>query len=500
MFRSDPMENPMTATLEAPVAVPPSGTQADTARETTYPGRWLGLFALLAATLMNLLDASIVTLAAPAIRADLGGSLSTLQWLTAGYTLALAVGLLTGGRLGDMYGRKRMLTIGIVGFVAASLACALAPSAGLLLLARVVQGVFGAVMIPQGFGLIRDMFGKDVGKAFGAFGPAIGLATILGPIVAGVLVDADIFGTGWRMIFLINLPLGAFALIAGLKVLPAGAPSARGQKLDVKGAALAAVGMFALTYPLVEGRELGWPAWTIVLLAAAALVLGAFGVQQWRRARTGRPTLIELSVFAKRSYTSGVGFVVVFFGAIIGFSLAAGLFLQLGLGFTALDASIAMAPWAVGAFVGSGVSAGLMTKLGRRIVHIGLIVMAVGLVAVATVVSAESGTWDLVGPFAVFGLGMGMIFVPLFDIIVADLDDHEVGSASGLLESFQQLGSSLGVAVLGTVFFEAIGSRPDAASFAGSAELVTWLAVGLTAVTFAVGFLLPQKARAGAHG
>jgi len=489
----------MTATLEAPAVAPP---EQDAAQPATHPGRWLGLFALLAATLMNLLDASVVGVAAPAIRADLGGSLSTLQWLTAGYTLALAVGLLTGGRLGDMYGRKKVLTIGIAGFVATSLACALAPSAAVLLIARVLQGAFGAVMIPQCFGLIRDMFGRDTGKAFGAFGPTIGLATIIGPIVAGFLVDADVFGTGWRMIFLINLPLGAFALLAGLKVLPEGAPTARGQKLDVKGAVLAAAGMFTLIYPLVEGREQGWPAWTLVMLAGSVVLFTVFAVNQWRRMKAGRPTLVELSVFAKRSYTSGVAFVVVFFGALVGFALAVGLFLQLGLHYSPLEASLAMATWAVGAFVGSGASAGLMGKLGRRIIHLGLVLMAIGLGAVAVVIGSagELGSWDLAGPFAVFGVGMGMIFVPLFDIIVADLDDHEVGSASGLLESFQQLGASLGVAVLGTVFFEGIGARPDVQSFSDSAQLVTVLTVGLTVVTFLVGFLLPKRAREGAHG
>lgn len=495
----------MTATLDATQAAPAAAPPVDdTAAEqaTTYPGRWLGLFALLAATLMNLLDASVVSLAAPAIRADLGGSLSTLQWLTAGYTLALAVGLLTGGRLGDMYGRKKMLTIGIVGFIVTSLACAVAPSAELLLVARVLQGAFGAVMIPQSFGLIRDMFGKDVGKAFGAFGPAIGLATVLGPIVAGFLVDADVFGTGWRMIFLINLPLGAFALIAGLKVLPAGAPTVRGLKLDVKGAVLAAVGMFTLIYPLVEGRELGWPVWSLVMLGVSVALFAVFAVNQWQRSKAGKPTLVELSVFAKRSYTSGVAFVVVFFGALMGFALAVGLFLQLGLHYSPLEASLAMSTWAVGAFIGSGTSAGLMGKLGRRIIHIGLVLMAVGLGAVAWVMGsgAELGTWDLAGPFAVFGIGMGMIFVPLFDIIVAGLDDHEIGSASGLLESFQQLGSSLGVAVLGTVFFEGIGSHPSVQTFSDSAQDVALLTVGLTVVTFLVGFLLPKRARDGAHG
>ena len=174
-----------------------------------YRWRWVGLLAVLAASLMNLLDATVVNIAAPTIRRDLGGSYADLQWLTAGYTLAMALGLLTGGRLGDMFGRKRMLLLGAAGFTLASLACALAPSEGVLIVARIAQGLIGAVMVPQGFGLIRDMFPpQDVGKAFGVFGPAIGIATILGPVVAGFLIRLD----GWRLIFLINVPLGLAAM------------------------------------------------------------------------------------------------------------------------------------------------------------------------------------------------------------------------------------------------------------------------------------------------
>src|ERR1051326_2377240 len=187
----------------------------------TRDRRWLGLFAVLTAMIMNLLDSTIVNVAAPSIRRDLGGTYASLQWIVAAYTLALGVGLFTGGRLGDMYGRKRVLLTGAAGFVAASLACAFAVTPGMLIGSRVLQGLFGAVMVPQAFGLIRDLFPpREIGKAFGALGPVIGLSTIAGPIVAGLLVDADIFGTGWRMVFAINLPLGLFTILAGLKALP----------------------------------------------------------------------------------------------------------------------------------------------------------------------------------------------------------------------------------------------------------------------------------------
>ncbi|WP_130346945.1 MFS transporter [Herbihabitans rhizosphaerae] len=492
----------MTATLDAPAASPVITPDAapEQVQPAPHPRRWLGLFAILSADLLNLLDSTVGTIAAPAIRADLGGSTSTLQWIAAGYTLAMAVGLLVGGRLGDMYGRKRMMVVGVIGFLASSLLCGLSASPEMLLVSRVLQGGFGAVMVPQSFGLIRELFGREVGKAFAALGPVIGLATVLGPVVAGLLVDADLFGAGWRMIFLINLPLGAFALYVGGRVLPSSEPVARGERLDVKGALLAAAGMFLLVYPLTQGHELGWPAWSFVMLAGSVAVLGGFVVNQARRNRGGRPALVRLSVFAKRSFSSGVAFVVAFFGVITGFSLAVGLFLQLGLGYSPLQASLTMAPWAVGAFIGSALSATALAGLGRRILHLGLALMGVGLGGLLLVFSLASdavGTGHLIAPLAVFGFGMGMIFVPLFDIIVGDLDDAEVGSASGLLTSVEQLGASLGIAVLGTVFFTVVGvpGVSGVARFVDAAEVITVIAIGLTAVTFALGFLLPRTAR-----
>lgn len=487
----------MTATLETPA--PLAGTRpADGA-----PRRWLGLSAILAATLLNLLDSTVVNVAAPAIRADLGGSFSALQWTAAGYTLALAVALLTGGRLGDMFGRRPVLLAGAAAFTAMSAACAFAWSPESLIAARVAQGLCAAVMIPQGFGLIRDLFGAHTGKAFALFGPVIGLATILGPVVAGLLIDADLFGTGWRAIFLVNVPVGGYALIVGARALPAPSAADRSGGLDVTGMLLGGLGMSMLVYPLVQGRELGWPTWSLALLAGSVPVLALFALHQLHRARRGRTPLVRLSVFAGRAYSSGVLFVVVFFGAIAGFSLATGLFLQLGLGYTPLAASLAMSSWAVGAFAGSAFSGMTMTRLGRRVLHLGLALMLAGLAALYAVFEAAGtgvGGWHLAAPLLLFGAGMGMIFVPLFDVIVADIADHEVGSGSAALESVQQLGASLGIAVLGTVFFGAVGA-PVAGRFAApaaleAAEQVTALTAGLTAAAFLVAFLLPHRARA----
>ncbi|MFD0360416.1 MFS transporter [Nocardia sp. GCM10030253] len=484
----------MTAVIEHP-PVETRSAAVESEAEEHYPRRWLGLIAILAATLLNLLDATIVNVAAPSIRIELGGSATTIQWLAAGYTLALAVGLLTGGRLGDMFGRKRVMIVGLIGFLVTSLLCGVAGSIETLLIGRVAQGLFAAIMVPQCFGLIRDLFGRELGKAYAAFGPLIGVATIAGPIVAGLLVDADLFGTGWRSIFLMNLPLGAVALALGIWILPSGSPI-EGMTLDLRGALIAGAGMSLLLYPLVEGRELGWPWWSLAMLIASVPVLGLFALDQVRRSRTGRTALIEMSVFAKRSYTSGIGFVMVFFGGITGFSLAIGMFLQLGLGFSPLKASLTMAPWALGAFLGSGASAALAPKLGRKVLHLGLLGMTVGLVALFF----QFGSTEAPAPLAftpallVYGLGMGLIFVPLFGIIVGDLEDHEVGSASGLLESFQQGAAALGVAGIGSIFFGrfAIGDGEGAALSA--AQTITGVAIALTAVSFAVVFGLPKQA------
>ncbi|MFF2554416.1 MFS transporter [Nocardia sp. NPDC058058] len=487
----------MTAVAEQPALQTPT-YPADAA--APLPRRWLGLLAILAATLLNLLDASIVNVAAPAIRGDLGGSVATLQWLSAGYTLAMAIGLLTGGRLGDMYGRKRVLVIGLIGFLIASVLCGFAVSIEMLLIGRITQGLFAAVMVPQCFGLIRDLFGREFGKAYAAFGPLIGVATIAGPIVAGLLIDADLLGTGWRSIFLMNLPLGAVALALGIWILPAAAPMP-GLTLDLRGALIVGTGMALLLYPLVEGRELGWPWWTSAMLAASVPVLALFTVDQMRRSRSGRVALIETSVFAKRSYTSGIGFVTVFFGGIGGFSLVVGLYLQMGLGYGALRASITMAPWAIGAFLGSGVGAGLSPKLGRKVLHIGLTSMLLGLVTLFVQFGGASAPapLSLAPALTLYGLGMGMIFVPLFGIIVGELEDHEIGSASGLLESFQQGAAALGVAALGTLFFSgfAVGDGPEVALTA--MRSVTGVAILLTVVSFGAAFGLPEQAAAQEH-
>ena len=500
----------MTITLERPV----TDSAVDTSQEKPAGhGKWIGFSVILAAMVLNILDSTILNVAAPSIQRDLSLSASALEWIAAAYTLAIAVGLLAGGRLGDAFGRKRMLMSGLVGFVASSVLCSVAWSSETLIAGRVLQGLAAAVMIPQTFGLIRDIFGPaEIGKAFAAFGPAIGLSTVLGPVVAGGLIELDPFGTDWRSLFLINVPVGLFAIVVGRRVLPSTEPAHRGARLDWLGIVLTAIVSFLVVFPLVEGRTLGWPVWLVGVAAAAVPLLVIVGKRQRRRIARGETPLVELSVLRKRSYVSGVVFTMIFFGSIVGFSLAIGLFFQIGLGMTPMKAALYLAGFAVGAFFGSGVGAWATTAVGRPILHVGLAIMAVGTTVLYVSLHAAGGSvgsvgWlELVPGMVVYGLGMGMIFVPLFSIIMGEIEDHEVGSASGMLESFQQLGASLGVAALATLFFATIDLEdggPVAAALAGrhvlAAEHTLLVSLVLIAVAFAVGFLLPKKAREMGH-
>lgn len=477
---------------------------------TVVRRRWIGFAVVITAMIMNLLDSTILNVAAPSIQRDLGASASAIEWIAASYTLAIAVGLLTGGRLGDRYGRRTMLMVGLTGFLLASIACAFAWSPDSLIAARVVQGLSAALLTPQTFGLIRDLFPPDqIGKAFAAFGPIIGLSTVAGPIVAGSLIQLDPFGTDWRSLFLINVPFGLFAIVVGRRVLPAGTTK-RSIRLDLAGTLLIGAASFLLVFPLVDGRTLGWPAWLFAVMAAAVPLVAVFVAQQRRRTSRGATPLVEFSVLAKRSYVSGVVFTLSFFGAITGFSLTLGLFLQVGLGFTAMHAALYLVAMSVGAVVGSGVGAWAATAVGRPILHIGLTIMAGG-VGVLLVSIEDSGAMPGAGALLpglfVVGTGMGMIFVPLFSIITGEIEDHEVGSASAVLESLQQLGSSLGVAVLATVFFSRIALEhggPRAAMAAGrhidAVEATLSVTLVMLGISFALGWLLPRRPRVAPAG
>ncbi|MFI6595547.1 MFS transporter [Nonomuraea sp. NPDC050536] len=460
-----------------------------------YRWRWAALFVILAAEVMDLLDALITTIAAPTIQKELGGTASLVQWLGAGYTLAMAVGLITGGRLGDLYGRKRMFLIGAAGFTAMSLVCGIAMNPEMLIGGRVLQGLFGAVMLPQGLGLIKEMFPPDeIGKAFGMFGPVMTISSVGGPVLGGWLVDADLFGTGWRMIFLVNLPLGLAALVAGLKVLPEFRLS-DATRLDLVGVVLVSVAAFLLVFPLIQGRELGWPAWTWFSMAGSIVMFALFGRYESRRTRSGKDPLVTPSLFRKRAFTGGLVAGLAFFSGMIGLSLVFSLYTQVGLGFSPLKAGLTSLPQAIGGVVGFGLAmSGLQEKLGRGLLQIGVTVMAAGAGVLGLTIHLAGlsvGPWQLAPGLALVGIGMGLTMAPFFDIVLAGVEPHESGSASGALTATQQLGAAVGTAVLGTLFFNLLKSQW---SFSSAMQLTVWVEIGLLAATFAFSFLLPRRA------
>jgi EmrB/QacA subfamily drug resistance transporter len=461
--------------------------------EHGYRHRWLVLVVVMVADVMDLLDATITNLAGPSIRRDIGGGQSTLQWILAAYTLTFAVGLVTSARVGDLVGRRRMFVIGMVGFTAASLLSGLAPSPGLLIAARAVQGLFAATMIPQGLAMVKASFkAADLQKAFIPFGPVMGLSAVLGPILAGFLIDADLLGAGWRMIFWINVPVGVAAAWLSFRYLPRHLERNREARLDPVGALLLTASSALLIYPLVQGHEQGWPGWMFAMMAAAAVVFAGFVIREW----TSRHPVIEPSLFTHRGFVGGLAFLGTFFTAMIGFSLAINLFLQYALHFTPLQTGLAMVPWALGIAVGAGASGAVLgPKLGRRVVHAGLVLTVAGLLLLWWAIGRgglDTGAWALAPGFFVGGIGSGAVFAPLFDIILAALGDHEIGTGSGLLNAVQQFCGALGVAVLGTLFFQWLPGH-------GFVDAIRWLllvASGCYAVSFAVVFLMPRAARA----
>ena len=479
-------------------SINPGGPIVSVSSHTPIRWRWLAFAVAIAASVMDLLDTTVANVAAPAIQRDLGGSYALIQWISAAYTLAMAVGLLTGGRLGDLFGRKRMLLIGLGAFITASAACAAAVSPGELIAARALQGGAGALMLPQVFGLLRDLFDeREMAKALGIFGAAMGLSAMLGPIVAGGLIGLDLFSSGWRMIFLVNVPIGVIVLAGGAKLLPAAAARERRARLDIAGVALAGTAMLLLVFPLVQGHDLGWPLWLVGLLVASIPVLAIFARHQRGRERRRATPLVEPSIFRRASYSAGVIFALVFVSSLGGIVLIFNVFLQAGLGFSPWHSALATAPWAAGAFFGSGLGSVLMQGFGRRVLQTGLVVEAVGLLGIYAVLRAagtDVGSLELLGPMAVGGFGMGMVFVPLFDIVLAGVEPFQLGSASGVLQTVNSLGMALGVAGLGAVFFGLVGTG-GAHAFVTAAEWTALLTVALLAVAFVLGFRLPRRAR-----
>lgn len=412
-----------------------------------YRWRWWALAALLVAEAMNLLDTTIVQVAGPTIHADLGGPVTVIPWVSTAYTLPFAVLLITGGRLGDIAGRRRVFRIGVTGFMLASLACALAPTPGLLIAARAVQGAAAAVIIPQNIGLIRTMFrGPEMARALGTIGPVMGLAAVCGPVLGGVLTHADLFGSSWRAVFLVNVPLSV-GVLAIASLLPENrAPERPG--LDPLGTLLAMIGTGLIVYPLVESTLPAAWGWASGVTGLAVLV--AFGVLQRRAAGRG---LVEVSLFARRVFPAALATSTVFFAVTSGLTLVVVLHMQLGLGADVLTSGLALLPWSVGMGVASWVAgAHLVPRYGGTLMFVGLGVILLGLVG-----AGATNSWTALVALGVVGIGVGLFTTAFFTTALHVVQPQEVGSAAGLLNAVQQLGATLGVAVLGSLYLAGTG-------------------------------------------
>jgi EmrB/QacA subfamily drug resistance transporter len=456
---------------------------------------WLVLAVVFIADVMDVIDSTIANLAGPSIRADLGGSETTLQWVLTAYTAAFAIGLITSGRLGDLVGRRRLFLLGMAGFTLASLACGLAPGVSFLITARVLQGLFGSVMIPQGFALVKVVFpAQQLRRALIPFGPVMGLATVAGPILAGWLLHLDLFGGQWRSIFLINVPIGVVAWALGWLFLPRRSGEDANARLDPGGVGLLTLASVLLIIPLVQGRELDWPLWTYLSMAGSVIALTLFVVSE----RRSRQPVIAPSLFRNRSFVVGLAIVGAFFASLSGFQLAFNLLLQLGLHWTPLHTSLTLIPWALGSAVAVGLAGAVLTqKLGRATLQLGLGIAVIGLLVLWWTIVHQGGgltSWTLAPSLLLIGFGTGLVFVPIFDYVLGDATTEEVGTGSGMLNAVQQFSGAIGVAALGTVFFAQV-NEGAAAAFDHAGELVIGLAAMLYVITFALVWLLPKHAR-----
>ena len=453
---------------------------------------WAILLVVLIADALDLLDATITNIAAPTIVGDIGGGPALIKWLGSAYALALGSLLVVGGRLGDKFGQRRLFLIGMTGFTLASAAAGLSVNPTMMIIARLFQGAFGALLIPQGIAIMTKNFSREMrAKAFGAFGPMLGIAGIGGPVLAGFIINADIAGLSWRPIFLINIVLGGIGLLAAIRVLPHDNGD-RSIHVDGAGSTLLGAAMFGLLFGLIEGSTNGW---TLAPLASIAGGLVAFALFAWRQATAAHP-LLKPTLLKNRGFTSGLIMGLAFFAAISGTAYVLSLFLQEGLGYNAGRTSVALLPLTVGLIAAAGACMALITKLGRTLLFIGLLITLAGvswMLAVVTASGTATGEWAIVGPVFVIGMGMGTCFGILFDIALGDVDPDEAGSASGALSAVQQLAAGIGSAAVTSVYFAGLASG----GVQHAMILSLWVVIGIVVLCTAIVPLLPKKAAAG---
>ena len=464
-------------------------------------GRSLAL--LLVGAFMALLDTTIVNVALPSIQDGLGAGSSELEWVVSGYLLALGLALIPAGRIGDRIGHHRTYVAGLTLFTAASLACGLAQDPSQLIAARVVQGLGAGTFFPAIAALIQLLYaGPARGKAFGTLGAVIGLSTAVGPLAGGLLIEAAGVEHGWRWVFLVNVPIGLVAIPLAAALLPRdSARRGRPQRVDTVGVALLTAALLALLVPLIEGQRLGWPAWTYASLAGSAALLVALGWWLVRLERRGGDPLVPPALLRQRSFAAGTILALVYFAGFTSVFFVLSILWQVGLGHSALSAGLVTLPFPVGSLVTAMLSDRFSARLGRTVLAIGCAMLAAGLVVVLLVLRAGTPApagWALALPLLVAGLGNGLFIAPNIDFVLSAVPPREAGAASGVLNTGQRVGSSIGIALVGTIFFgtlEVAGPQDAARGFLRSAEIATLASVGLILLALALVFALPRRLR-----
>jgi MFS family permease len=439
---------------------------------------WRPLAVVLAGTFLVVLDFFIVYVALPSIRRDLGASPAELEWVVAGFGLTFAVLLITGGRIGDRIGRRRAFCIGVSVFVAASVACGLAPAPAALIAARLVQGAGAALVSPNVLSIIGISYaGPRRVRAITAYGVVLGAAAVLGQVIGGLLIQADIAGTGWRAIFLVNVPIGVAAVLLAVRIVPESRADSPG-RLDVGGIVLVTAGLTAVVLPLVQGSRAGWPPWAWLSLACAPAVFAVLARYQWLLARRGREPLVHPAVLSQPQLRAGLAVQVVCWCSQASFFLVLALYLQDGRGLSPIGSGLVFMILAGTYLLVSLPAPALTRRYGRKLIMAGALTVAAGDLALLLAVAVSGSSIGVLAPgLLLVGVGQGLWITPLTTTVLSFAEPQRAGLVSGTMSTMQQVGNSLGVAVTGLVFFGTLGHGYNTAFACALAELAATLAI-----------------------
>ncbi|HEX4443929.1 MAG TPA: MFS transporter [Galbitalea sp.] len=428
--------------------------------------RWPGLVVTLVAVLVDMIDNQIVTVALPTIQHRLGASDSGLQWVSASYALGFALTLITGARLGDRFGYRTLFVSGMIVFTTASLAAGLAPSAEVLIVARIAQGIGSGLMVPQVLSFIQTEFqGAEQGKAMSLYTLAFPLGGLAGPLLGGILTQSNLFGLSWRSVFFVNVPIGLCGIVGALLTMPPRRIVAR-HRFDVLGLLLLTVALVAVFFPIIQGRELGWPWWAVALMVASLPLFAIFFAVLQSSARRGAEPLIDPVLLRSRSLlaTQSILFIV---NASVSIFFVLTLHLQNFLGFQPLQAALTFLPATLGIVAGNMLAFRYGARFGRMLTAIALAALLLSLVVIAILVLTMGralSAGELLAPAVFLGLGMGMALSSLFGSYFRGVGPEQAGGASGVVNTTVQLGMASGIAVFGSVYFGNLGSGSSIAT------------------------------------